>query len=81
VADVICFPLHRRASLVKETTHLVHLKSPDAAARFWRATVRRLRVEFATHGIPEMEASLQLHAFAHAVLGPAQNPTFGDDAA
>lgn len=81
MAEVLCFPLQRRAGLVRETRLLIERKPADAAARFWRMTVRRLRVELATYGLPDREIHDQLEAFAHAVLRPACGPTYGDDAA
>ena len=81
VAEVFCFPLSRRAALVQETKSLVERKPPDAAARFWRMTVRRLRVELATYRLPNSEIDHQLEDFAHVVLRPAHSSTSGDDAA
>lgn len=81
MADVFCFPLNRRAALVQETKSLVERKPPEAAARFWRMTVRRLRVELATYGLSHSEVHRQLEGFAHAVLGPTYGSSYGDDTA
>lgn len=81
--NVVCFPLQRRYQLIEETRRFIKLQPAEGAARFWRMTIRRMRVELATYGIPDHEVARQLEAFAHAVQRPPHVPDFGqgDDAA